>query len=609
MSNLIDKILKFIYSKKKQILFALFAFICLIIDSKNTGNLIKAAAPAVVAAAAKGGAAIAKGTSAVAKGASVAAKGADAGAKASSAVANAKNAVDASKSLSASNNVMNQANNSKFTNTALKNNTGLPSNLGVNSTKNSPIIPSSKGLETENSDSDENTENKRKSNNYVIKPFVPSKPVEDDESEGTIMDDVSSKVIKRLPMIMTGCFLGGMLLFVCLVPMLLLGVVNATSSTVSQIDCTKQQSDNCEADDSSDSFFHKLKNLFTRGTYGSNSEVVLKKIEDAYDSIKEEYDFQISLSLLTSSLFSDEKYIETNLKDGNFVITDEMMERIEYVYPISLMQLIPEYNVFTCEARLVDGTRNMYEYVPIYEYTKVPTYDEGDTTEEEMELIITGECDASTAGGQYKKITYFFDDELYFKRLMISEELDLVYYDSNNDDELLVSQIGNQYYTYKNIYNVDVELEYSNIPIQLYDDINVNIQTPLKGRYSITSPFGMRTGEYAGMHNGIDLVSSDKNIYAAGSGIVTRSNVETEGGNVIEITHTDSSGRKYVTQYAHLSERHVNVGDVINSGDVIGIMGDTGTMASGVHLHFSMWDKETREYYNPRKLFSEASNY
>jgi len=187
--------------------------------------------------------------------------------------------------------------------------------------------------------------------------------------------------------------------------------------------------------------------------------------------------------------------------------------------------------------------------------------------------------------------------------------VNLKYLNSIKLDKLLVSKISNQYYIYQKIYNVDEELSYLDVPVQLLTDEKVIMQSPLKGWYAITSPFGYRDGEYEGMHAAIDLVSSDKNIYAAGKGVVTRSNVETAGGNVIEITHTDSTGREYVTQYAHLSSRHVNVGDVVNAGDVIGIMGDTGTMASGVHLHFAMWDKDTKDFYNPRKLFSGASNY
>lgn len=622
MNYFINRIINLIYAKRKQIIFALFAFLYLI-DNESSNVIIKSAAPAVVAGAAKVASAAGK---VVETGAKIAGKVAETGVKTAGKVAETgtktvsaagKNLQTGAKSarsvgqnsdipnaagLKKSQNLMNNKLNKFFPqNTNPKTNNKMFSN-------NSSSVPDNNSI----SDSSISDNSQRK---YWLKPFEPSHIEEEDEEEDLIMENASKHVIKAAPAVIVLLVIGGMFLFAMALPLMVLGSINATSSTLSQIDCTKQQGDVCELEDSEGGFFSKLKNLFRYGSYGSNSEVVLKEIEDTYDNIKEEYDFIISLSLLTSSIFTDTEYVKTEANNGKLVITDEMMERIDYIYPVAFLQLIPEYNVYTCKIIQSDNNNgeDRYDYDVYYEeeyqYTKIPTYEEGDTTEEEMELIPTGECDASTVGGLFKKINYFFDDELYFKRLKKSEELDSVYPDYNNDDVLLISKISNEYYIYKHVYNVDEELSYKNVPSQLFTDSDVNIQSPLNGWYSITSPFGNREGEYEGMHTGIDLVSSDKNIYAAGKGVVTRSNVETEGGNVIEITHTDRSGREYVTQYAHLSVRGVNVGDVVNAGDVIGVMGDTGTMASGVHLHFAMWNNETNEYYNPRKLFKNADNY
>ena len=101
----------------------------------------------------------------------------------------------------------------------------------------------------------------------------------------------------------------------------------------------------------------------------------------------------------------------------------------------------------------------------------------------------------------------------------------------------------------------------------------------------------------------MDLVSNDKSIYAAGDGVVTRANTETLGGKVIEITHTTSDGKRYISQYGHLSQFLVSVGDRVKAGEIIGIMGDTGK-TSGVHLHFQMWNVDTKETYNPANVFN-----
>lgn len=613
MSYFIKNTKTILYKKRKQIIFALFAVICCMLDKNNSQNIIKAAAPAVVAGAAKAASGVSKGVDAVAKGASkVSAATANGAVKAGTKAKTANQGLKAKQSLDNAKTMNNINKFPKNTNPKLGAVTPPNNTLNSNAAKlgaTSGISDSvSKDEKLSNSNTMDSDNQEKRTSNYLMPPFVPTKMPEEGETQESI-DDAASQVVKSSSATLGLIAFGSLFLFVMLVPLLLLGVVNASSSTLSQIDCTKQQGTHCKVEGEEENFFSKLKNLFVYGAYGSNSEVILKKIEDAYDDIKREYDFIISLPLLTSSLFSDAEYIDTDTEGGNIVITDKMLERSIYILDMALLQLIPKYNVYTCNAQLVDSLYNIYEYTPSYEYSKIPTYEPDDTTELDMELIPTGECDASTAGGLYKQILYFFDENLYFKRLKISEELDLVYADFVDADKLLVSKVQTQYYLYKHLYNVDEELGYIDVPLELEHDSNINLQTPLKGWYSITSPFGNREGEFAGMHTGIDLVSSDKNIYAAGSGVVTRSNVETEGGNVIEITHTDKFGKQYVTQYAHLSERHVNVGDTINSGDVIGIMGDTGTMASGVHLHFSMWDKDTKDLYNPRKLFSNASNY
>ena len=83
-------------------------------------------------------------------------------------------------------------------------------------------------------------------------------------------------------------------------------------------------------------------------------------------------------------------------------------------------------------------------------------------------------------------------------------------------------------------------------------------------------------------------------IYAVASGTVTKSYVQSAGGNVIEIDH----GNGMRTLYAHCRVRYVSAGQRVNQGDVIGLVGNTGTAiypkpdaanpVRGSHLHFQM---------------------
>ncbi|WP_128895580.1 M23 family metallopeptidase [Longirhabdus pacifica] len=97
---------------------------------------------------------------------------------------------------------------------------------------------------------------------------------------------------------------------------------------------------------------------------------------------------------------------------------------------------------------------------------------------------------------------------------------------------------------------------------------------------NITSYYGHRWGS---MHKGLDMTSSDKNIYAADSGTVVTSEYHAGYGNYVVINHNNG----YQTLYAHLSQLNVSAGTNVEKGTVLGIMGTTGN-STGVHLHFEV---------------------
>lgn len=102
----------------------------------------------------------------------------------------------------------------------------------------------------------------------------------------------------------------------------------------------------------------------------------------------------------------------------------------------------------------------------------------------------------------------------------------------------------------------------------------------------LTSPFGPRS---SGFHRGIDMDLGDNTpILASQTGIVEYAQFGvTPGfsgyGNVIVINHHNG----YWTLYGHLSKIHVKVGDQVQRGQVIGIIGNTGK-SRGTHLHFEV---------------------
>ncbi len=110
---------------------------------------------------------------------------------------------------------------------------------------------------------------------------------------------------------------------------------------------------------------------------------------------------------------------------------------------------------------------------------------------------------------------------------------------------------------------------------------------PVKAGY-ISSFFGGRTDPFTGQkrhHRGIDFAAkAGAEIIAVATGVVTWSGSRQGYGRMVEITH----GNGYVTRYAHNSRNLVAVGDHVQQGDTIALMGSSGR-ATGPNLHFEVW--------------------
>ncbi len=110
---------------------------------------------------------------------------------------------------------------------------------------------------------------------------------------------------------------------------------------------------------------------------------------------------------------------------------------------------------------------------------------------------------------------------------------------------------------------------------------------PTISPYIITSPFGPRWGSF---HDGIDIACVyNSPIYAANNGTVFRISYDHRGGNQVIINHNNG----YYTVYAHLARINVKKGQVVQRGQKIATMGNTGHhpltgRRVGTHLHFEI---------------------
>lgn len=103
----------------------------------------------------------------------------------------------------------------------------------------------------------------------------------------------------------------------------------------------------------------------------------------------------------------------------------------------------------------------------------------------------------------------------------------------------------------------------------------------------VSSLYGKRTDPLTGKHDfhkGIDLAGREgTEVKSVGAGVVTWSGKQKGYGNVVEVDH----GHGYVTRYAHNAENLVEIGDRVEKGQVIGLMGSTGR-STGPHVHFEV---------------------
>lgn len=87
-------------------------------------------------------------------------------------------------------------------------------------------------------------------------------------------------------------------------------------------------------------------------------------------------------------------------------------------------------------------------------------------------------------------------------------------------------------------------------------------------------------------HLGVDVLAPKNTaIKAAAAGVVIMSEFTSANGNVIGIQHDND----IITFYKHNSELLKQVGDRVNGGEAVAIIGNTGTQSTGPHLHFEIW--------------------
>ena len=142
--------------------------------------------------------------------------------------------------------------------------------------------------------------------------------------------------------------------------------------------------------------------------------------------------------------------------------------------------------------------------------------------------------------------------------------------ESNSIDSIFRKQFEE---SNNNYFNNNIENNFDEI-------LNLNLFSPVSS--------GIVSSKYdvSKKHYGIDILcGKDEPIKAIADGTIILSSWTRDSGYIISIYHSNN----LVSIYKHNSKLLRNVGDNVSSGDIIAIIGNTGELSSGPHLHLELW--------------------
>lgn len=116
---------------------------------------------------------------------------------------------------------------------------------------------------------------------------------------------------------------------------------------------------------------------------------------------------------------------------------------------------------------------------------------------------------------------------------------------------------------------------------------------PVKGNWPITNPFSAAGGysnPWGDFHLGLDLGCPEGTpVLAVAAGAVILTGEDGVVGRYVLLGHPDGTR----TEYLHLSQIQVTRGQLVTTGQQIGLAGSTGWVKpkgpAGAHLHFGIW--------------------
>lgn len=155
---------------------------------------------------------------------------------------------------------------------------------------------------------------------------------------------------------------------------------------------------------------------------------------------------------------------------------------------------------------------------------------------------------------------------------------------SQIDSNMVVSEVKFNTYNHDSIFKQKLMEEQLNLSLQKKEKTTRNISEvhffpPLKG--IISGKFNASKG-----HCAVDILGEpNARVSSVLDGTVIFADYTINTGYVIYIQHENN----IISVYKHNAELLKTVGDKVKAGEAIAIMGNSGELSTGPHLHFELW--------------------
>lgn len=123
-----------------------------------------------------------------------------------------------------------------------------------------------------------------------------------------------------------------------------------------------------------------------------------------------------------------------------------------------------------------------------------------------------------------------------------------------------------------------------------YNLTSITSQPDVNGLIFYRPTRGMISGHFDAekRHYGTDIAANpNESVLATLDGTVILSTYTAETGYLIEVQHNQD----FVSVYKHCGSLLKREGDKVQAGEAIALVGNSGTLTTGPHLHFELWHK------------------